>query len=561
VTIGQFDPPWTLVPDSFISVYVRVNLAGVIGAGGYGWTSADQDSVCIMGGGNTDLDWGTPFYLTQEQAPTNSASAFSMPPTTFYSGRIRLLKRLVNEGDDIAYKFRLGSNWSYGTVQRSEQLSDPPYGGGNRHFKIPVGKKDTTLQYVHFGDVKPVGQTNKDTCYVTFRTNVAAAIAGGGFSIGDTIQVQSGWFNTALEVGRTRNLVRQGLTQFYQVIDTLVTKIGGILDYQYYIVKNGQGIRENYYDFNYSGPTPSEAERRQVNIPSNTFTVYDTAKSVSNARRQPEFPNQALLSQNVRVKWVVDLRPAYYQVKYGGTALIAIQGPDTVTVADSVFAWGVGINGPATGGPNGPLSVDWATWDRTLVNPDSGRKMWDDGSHGDLVAGDSLYTTEFRYTTANKKGLVYKFGIYGSDNEGGVGGFGNNHLANVSDADTVFTILTQFGSINPNFYNKWDYDNQVPKLVGVTDLPGLPLVYSLEQNYPNPFNPSTKIEFTIPTTSFVQIKVFNIIGQEVATLVNEQVKPGRYSATFDATRFASGVYLYRIDAGQFVTTKKMLLVK
>jgi hypothetical protein len=59
----------------------------------------------------------------------------------------------------------------------------------------------------------------------------------------------------------------------------------------------------------------------------------------------------------------------------------------------------------------------------------------------------------------------------------------------------------------------------------------------------------------------VQIKVFNIIGQEVATLVNEQVKPGRYSATFDATRFASGVYLYRIDAGQFVTTKKMLLVK
>jgi hypothetical protein len=136
-----------------------------------------------------------------------------------------------------------------------------------------------------------------------------------------------------------------------------------------------------------------------------------------------------------------------------------------------------------------------------------------------------------------------------------------NHLENLSDADTVFTLATQFGSINPKLYNHWDFDQKKPIFTGIEEVPGIATTFALQQNYPNPFNPSTKIEFTIPATSLVTMKVFNILGQEVATLVNESLNVGTHRVRFDATNLASGVYIYKITAGNFVSTKKMMLLK
>lgn len=86
--------------------------------------------------------------------------------------------------------------------------------------------------------------------------------------------------------------------------------------------------------------------------------------------------------------------------------------------------------------------------------------------------------------------------------------------------------------------------------------------YSLQQNYPNPFNPSTRIKFSLPEASFVTLKVFNILGQEVTTLVNEQMTPGVYEFNFDANGLSSGVYIYRLDvADKFTEMKKMVLLK
>ena len=85
--------------------------------------------------------------------------------------------------------------------------------------------------------------------------------------------------------------------------------------------------------------------------------------------------------------------------------------------------------------------------------------------------------------------------------------------------------------------------------------------YELLQNYPNPFNPGTKIEFKIPATGFVTLKVFDILGNEVATLVNEELKQGSYSFNFEAAKLASGIYFYSLKAGNFNSTKKMILLK
>lgn len=85
--------------------------------------------------------------------------------------------------------------------------------------------------------------------------------------------------------------------------------------------------------------------------------------------------------------------------------------------------------------------------------------------------------------------------------------------------------------------------------------------YKLSQNFPNPFNPTTQINFEIPKSSFVTLKVYNSIGREVAELVNEKLSSGAYQTTFDAAAFSSGVYFYKIQAEGFTETKKMLLVK
>lgn len=90
---------------------------------------------------------------------------------------------------------------------------------------------------------------------------------------------------------------------------------------------------------------------------------------------------------------------------------------------------------------------------------------------------------------------------------------------------------------------------------------GAPVVFELAQNYPNPFNPLTNIKYSIATESSVKLIVFNSIGQEVAQLVNETQQPGNYSLGFNAVALSSGVYFYKLIAGDFVATKKMLLVK
>jgi hypothetical protein len=88
-----------------------------------------------------------------------------------------------------------------------------------------------------------------------------------------------------------------------------------------------------------------------------------------------------------------------------------------------------------------------------------------------------------------------------------------------------------------------------------------PLVFNLEQNYPNPFNPSTTIKYTIPELSKVKLTLFNLLGEEVTTLVNEEKIAGNYSVEFNASALPSGVYFYELRAGEYIAVKKMILLK
>jgi len=138
-------------------------------------------------------------------------------------------------------------------------------------------------------------------------------------------------------------------------------------------------------------------------------------------------------------------------------------------------------------------------------------------------------------------------------------------------------VLTEVGILNSIFFVNDDVGfacGRVGLMLkttsgGVTDVAdenNLPFDFSLAQNYPNPFNPSTKIKFSIPFVETrdrvsVQLKVYDVLGNEVATLVNEEKSAGSYEVEFDGTGLTSGIYFYRIEAGSFIETKKMILIK
>jgi len=89
----------------------------------------------------------------------------------------------------------------------------------------------------------------------------------------------------------------------------------------------------------------------------------------------------------------------------------------------------------------------------------------------------------------------------------------------------------------------------------------IPNQCSLSQNYPNPFNPITKVRFSIPLSSVTKLIIYDALGREVETLVDEQLNAGTYEASWNADRFSSGLYFYKLTAGDFVDTKRMILLK
>ena len=143
-------------------------------------------------------------------------------------------------------------------------------------------------------------------------------------------------------------------------------------------------------------------------------------------------------------------------------------------------------------------------------------------------------------------------------------GSGGNVISN-SNNNIVSTVGESFigkssNTINQNQLGFW-YAYQQIIITEVENEETIPIVFKLEQNYPNPFNPSTKIKFAVPEKSNVLIKVYDILGSEVATLVNEEMDAGWYENNFNAAGLSSGVYLFRMEAGNYVNTKKMILLR
>jgi hypothetical protein len=255
------------------------------------------------------------------------------------------------------------------------------------------------------------------------------------------------------------------------------------------------------------------------------------------------WPLHAATTQAVHVLFQVDMTNA--RNRYNSQVI----DPTTLTF--------VGLKGQP--GVLGAWVGDWTVSD-TTVTPRNLLVLNDHGANGDKVAGDKVWSIEVTFPSGDAGGpYLYKYGAFypGSDTVNNAFHAGDNEM--LSGFDHYFVLADVPRIEIRNTFSV--VQAVVTGVAGPEPDNGKPGEFSLSQNYPNPFNPSTTIRYTVPQSGAVSLKLFDVLGREVATLVNGNQDAGSFVVQLDARHLASGLYVYRLEAGSFTAVRKMMLMK
>ena len=196
----------------------------------------------------------------------------------------------------------------------------------------------------------------------------------------------------------------------------------------------------------------------------------------------------------------------------------------------------------------------WTLPGTVAVTSPNGGESWEAGSTNDITY---TYTgvSDVRIELSTDNGSTW------SDIQATTPATGT-YSWEVPNTPSTDCLVRVSDAANPSVMDESDAVFTITPLVGVKDESGnVPHVYALSQNYPDPFNPSTRIKYQLPQSGFVTLKVYDILGNEVATLINSQQAAGRYEVNFDASRLTSGIYIYQITVNNYVSSKKMMMLK
>ena len=259
---------------------------------------------------------------------------------------------------------------------------------------------------------------------------------------------------------------------------------------------------------------------------------------------------------------------------YGNRKVIKYVGsPATGYTLASGFNWTVGPQDTLTGPPpkrTGPIGLGYLASKNilavacdslfkpyTTLNSMYGRIYLLNGNTGAPISTDTSMSVIDQ--------AAWAFALTGSYTSRGDGDIPGNASGYASTFDVKWDEKEYLYS--QSYYcwtvEKWKYKGTLPSFTtAVEEIGGtIPDGFSLSQNYPNPFNPTTTIEFSLPQSGFVSLRVFDLLGQEIATLANEERPAGTYQATFDASSLPSGTYFYILKAGAYSEVKKMVILK
>jgi len=244
---------------------------------------------------------------------------------------------------------------------------------------------------------------------------------------------------------------------------------------------------------------------------------------------------------------------------------------------DSLTGWAVGsLNGKIYKTTNGGQSWSQQLNDGTMIGMYAVSFVNNLTGFASGGSGKMYRTTNGGTNWENTPGVSQSiWGIDFSDAINGIAVGGGGYTFQTTDGGNTWTAPPRktFNQLNAVHYNEdgnyaWaagnlglllQYDNPIVSISANHEV--IPEGFALHQNYPNPFNPVTKIKFEVPKNSFVQLIVFDNLGREVERLINENLQSGIYEKSFDATKYSTGVYFYKLVSNDFVETKKMILVK
>ena len=383
---------------------------------------------------------------------------------------------------------------------------------GNRTLTVASGANLTSACWENVCVYKP-----SKTVKVTFSVNMELERYGGLFNPATSTVSVRGSFNGWGETLMTRSTTNEDL---YEVVADVIASVDDAVSFKFFY-SPGTWERNNLTDNTHND--------RYFVVSQNTF---DSASFSYSA----DFNNESIIvppNQPVTFTFTCNTNGATIKNAPAGTEFKTIH----MAGGNSPLQW------PGSGWPNQDIIK--------VI------QLYDDGTHNDVVAGDKIFTITFQFPLYSTLSAKYRYSANwgtplngGSNDNEDVGGLNNTLIWDTRTAEAV--VKDTFGIVHTTVVTQTDKtDNSIPT------------AFKLEQNYPNPFNPETVINYQLAASSYATLKVFDVLGNEVATLVNEEQPAGSYQVEFSSKNreLSSGIYFYKIRAGDFVQTKKMILLR
>ncbi len=416
-----------------------------------------------------------------------------------YSGTINVIAE--DYGSRLFFKFVMNGN-------PEDNLNPSPYENNNRSHVVTVGNTSYTRFYND-----DLGSGIEVT--FNFAADMEVEILKGDFTPGtDNIFVGGGIVQDASKDFNITLVQNSSNSNLFEASETIKVFEGD----------------ELIHGFGYGDDLEDELTTTTITATDITNGVVDFSRGYNGLTLGD------VTEHEVTITFQVDMRDAVNDVT--GEAFEAIEN--------------VVLAGEAE--PLGWPSAGWPDSEQNLVV-----FLNDSGQDGDLFGNDTLWSATVTFPAYTDMMFEYKYGAnWGLPSNGG---------SNDNEASTgvLHSMTLTKDILSALAVDEWANMSPTDLDSIVTDVEELPLpvptIYSLEQNYPNPFNPTTNIRFAVPVADKVTLKVYDVLGQEVATLLSEFKNAGTYKVTFDASQLSSGLYVYTVTTGKFVASKKMMLIK
>jgi hypothetical protein len=499
---------WTASAQETVDVTFRMDMTALIDSCQY--MTLRGDTIAVRGDFNEWSNEGV--WTILEDTGENNV----------YAATIQVLP-----GTTFGYKFWTnrtpwedGDNRSYTVTEAAEQV-------------LPIATYNKSFMSICGADM--------ETLLVEFAVNMETMIRSGDFDPEEDQVVVRGTFNGWSGNGTMLDPFPLDPTLYTTVVEIADFAVPNEIMFKFVIVEDGWEGRPDRRIV-VTGNEERDSEGRLL-IAMDPVPYYNDAT--------PDM----LFSQNTTLTLRVDARPAFYFLADSGFVPSDVQTSEEVDGFSNIF-----INGPIS---NIDAAGDWYSWGPENLGLLETRKLVPSAEN------DSIFVWTRTFNENQVRRWVGKLGLDGYDNESG---FGADHVFIIPDQANV-TIDVIFGSERDQDGNViyWPYigfdaegNPFVRRSVGtsIEEVGGeLARTIVLEQNYPNPFNPATTFEYRLDATHHVTLKVFDILGREVATLVDGVQPASNYRVSFSASDLPSGTYLYQLRAGSQVITRTMTLLK